>query len=304
MAQGPAVSRRRLGAELRRLRQAAGKTVEDAAAELECSQSKISRLENGRAIPKLRDIRDLVALYEPESEADADQLIEWAKDGQGREWVDKYRDVIQDADLVPDHLRRYVELEQHANSICNFEPDVVPGLLQSDKYIAALLQFSNPYLGQRGTLRLLDFRVHRRAALKRHEGLRFEAVLHEGALSRWLSRGAILLDQLLHLESLVADPLIDVDFRLLPRHTFVWDSVGGPFSVMQFADDIDQDLVFLEDREAATYLETQSDVQRYLERFRRIQAECMTVGESIARMKELRQLILDSPTRLTDSTKE
>src|SRR5215470_10308698 len=60
---GPAVPRRRLGSELRRLREESGLLIEDVAETLECSTSKISRLENGKGIPKIRDVRDMLGRY-------------------------------------------------------------------------------------------------------------------------------------------------------------------------------------------------------------------------------------------------
>lgn len=296
MTESPAVSRRRLGAELRRFRIAAGRSVEEAAAQLECSQSKISRIENGRAIPKLRDVRDLIALYGEVARSDTSQLLAWAQDAQGREWLDKYRDVVQDGDLVPGHLLRYVELEQHAHLIRNFEPQLVPGIIQSDDYIMEMSKVVSPTLGARERRRLVDFRIQRRTAMSRPGQLRVELVINEVALLRNIGSRATMLGQLNYLERLLDDPEIEIDIRLLPYDLFVPDAVSGPFAIVQFSDDRDQDLVYLEGREGAVYLEKSEDVQRYIETFHRLHASAMSASDSTARIQQLlRTTLLGAP---------
>ncbi len=93
MAHSPVVTRRRLGAELRRLRMNSSKTIEQAAEELECSPAKISRLETGRGVPKLRDVRDLLRLYGVGSdEVVYEELAELASEGQSQGWWNDFRD--------------------------------------------------------------------------------------------------------------------------------------------------------------------------------------------------------------------
>ncbi|MGH4022379.1 MAG: helix-turn-helix domain-containing protein, partial [Pseudonocardiaceae bacterium] len=108
---GPAIPRRRLGAELRTLREDAGLKIEDVASELECSVSKVSRLETGKGIPKIRDVRDLLDRYGVTEQQARDRLMRWTRQGQSQGWWTQYSDVLaQDPHdpLVSTHLERYV----------------------------------------------------------------------------------------------------------------------------------------------------------------------------------------------------
>src|SRR6185312_10463354 len=122
-ARGPVVPRRRLGAELRALREQAGLTIEDVATELECSVSKISRLETGKGIPKGRDVRDLLERYEVRDQARRDRMMRWAREGQRQGWWHNFSDVLApdpEDPLLADDLERYVGYEQDASEVRSF----------------------------------------------------------------------------------------------------------------------------------------------------------------------------------------
>ncbi|MGB9376064.1 MAG: Scr1 family TA system antitoxin-like transcriptional regulator, partial [Mycobacteriales bacterium] len=160
MSRSPVVSRRRLGSELRSLRDAANKKIEDAAQALECSPAKISRLENGKGLPRTRDVRDLASLYGPEAEARLPYLLELAVEGQGEDWWSDYRDVLQ-GEMFAEHLLRYIALERDAASIKTFQSDLVPGLLQTEEYIAARCALLYPDQPKHERDRYVDFRKKR-----------------------------------------------------------------------------------------------------------------------------------------------
>src|SRR2546421_12912295 len=87
-ARGPVVPRRRLGAELRALREQAGLTIDEVAKALECSVSKVSRLETGQGIPYRRDVRDLLDRYGITDPAHRDRLMRWVREGNRQGWWD------------------------------------------------------------------------------------------------------------------------------------------------------------------------------------------------------------------------
>ena len=150
MAHSPVVTRRRLGSELRRLRMTSNKTIEQAADELECSPAKISRLETGRGVPKQRDVRDLLRLYGVlPDEVMHEELLELASEGQGQGWWNDYRDL--DDDKLPEHIGRYIALEQGASAMEIYEGDLVHGLLQTEAYADAVIrELGPPPAGQEG----------------------------------------------------------------------------------------------------------------------------------------------------------
>ena len=138
---GPVVTRRRLGGELKRLREGAGLKLEDVARKLECSQSKISRLENGKGVPRWRDVRDMLQVYGVPEGEERERLLEWARTGQAKMWWQSY------ADIIPSGTLTYVELEWDATRIDAFEAHIVHGLLAM-VMIAAIL--GHIYIGSVG----------------------------------------------------------------------------------------------------------------------------------------------------------
>ena len=92
--QGPLLPRRRLGAELRRLR--GDRTLDEVAAETLISTSKLSRLENGQGVPQPRDIRDLINFYAADRST-ADRLRRWMNEGRRQAWWREYSDVLTES---------------------------------------------------------------------------------------------------------------------------------------------------------------------------------------------------------------
>ena len=124
----PTVRRRRLGQELRRLRELKGMTAEEVAERLLVSQSKISRLENGRRSISQRDVRDLCGVYEVEDHRIVDSLMQMAKDSRQQGWWHSFGDIPYSV---------YIGLETDAASLRVYDPQVVPGLLQTGRPISA-----------------------------------------------------------------------------------------------------------------------------------------------------------------------
>src|SRR5271170_775133 len=125
---GPTVPRRLLGAQLRRLREERGITLEDAGNVIRASGSKMSRLETGRVGFKDRDIADLLSFYEVTDEQQRGALRELARNASAHGWWHDYSDVL------PAWFEAYVGLEEAATSIRTYEIQFVPGLLQTEDY--------------------------------------------------------------------------------------------------------------------------------------------------------------------------
>src|SRR2546421_6765924 len=144
----PTVRRRRLGLELRRLREAAGVTIDVVADRLECSSSKISRIETGHTGATPGDVRDMLAVYGVDGTA-ADELVQVAREARQKGWWHLYGTVLTTA---------YVGLEAAASEIHAYEGQVVPGLLQVDDYARAMIVKGRPDISPVE----LDRRGHRR----------------------------------------------------------------------------------------------------------------------------------------------
>jgi transcriptional regulator with XRE-family HTH domain len=279
------VARRRLGAELRALREAAGKRIEDAAETLECSTAKISRLENGKGIPRARDVRDLIALYGAKAKAEQDYLLELAEDGRGQEWWNEYSDVVQ-GEMFADHLLRYVALEQDADTIRSFESDLISGLLQSKDYTYGLLTTIYPDQAESERWRYVDFRQRRQFEIfQKRARPKLSFIVSEAALIRPIASEKVLRSQLETLHTDLGTRLADVEFRITPLTAQAPGALGGPFSIITFADPTDQDVVYLEGRAGAAYLESDADVARYGRIFAELERDSLSRAESLKRLE-------------------
>src|SRR3989440_6069488 len=129
----PTVRRRRLGSELRRLREAAGLTCEQAADHLECSASKISRLETARVPARAIDVQALCLLYDAGDEQTG-VLVALARESKTEGWWQRFDGVL------PDWFGTFVGLEAEAATIRTYEIQLVPGLLQTEGYARALFE--------------------------------------------------------------------------------------------------------------------------------------------------------------------
>jgi len=262
VAHSPVVTRRRLGAELRRLRIDSKKTIEQASEELECSPAKISRLETGRGVPKQRDVRDLLRLYGVQpNELVHEELIDLASEGQSQGWWNDFKDLGDEG--LPEHIGRYIALEQGATTIQGYEGDVIHGLLQTRDYADALIQRVSPATSDADRARMVQLRMERQKVLNRTpDPLELRVIIGEAALMRPVGGGEVMRDQLHALRDTI-DSHDNVRVRIMALRSGVHRGLGSPYSIIHFADQDDQDMVYLEGQAGATYLEKPNDVARY-----------------------------------------
>jgi transcriptional regulator with XRE-family HTH domain len=283
----PAAARRRLGVELRELRETAGKKIEDAAEALDCSTAKISRLENGKGVPFARDVRDLLDFYDPVPADKRDRLLELAADGRAQDWFSNFRDVLQ-GDMFADHLLRFVELERDAVEMKAFEADLIPGLLQTEEYVDAVCAIVAPDRSERERKRFVEFRRERRNRVLlqgQDKAPELSVILSELAIVRHLGGPDVMRRQLEAMLSDLEGRLDFVDFRITPLTREARGALGGPFCILKFADSSDQSVVYLEGREGANYLESNGDVMRYDQIFSGLERDSMTRADSLKRIE-------------------
>jgi transcriptional regulator with XRE-family HTH domain len=193
MPQGPAIPRRRLGAELRRLREDVGLSLEQAAAALECSTSKISRLETGKGLPKQRDVRDLVRLYGKTAEGDLERLLRWAREGARAGWWQEYTPLLSQATFVFDGVDRYVALESGASRLTCFDNAAFHGLLQAPDYARTIIRTLLPDYTAEEIEKMVEFRLRRQDFLHRPDGpLRLDTVVDEAVFRRFVGGSEVM----------------------------------------------------------------------------------------------------------------
>jgi transcriptional regulator with XRE-family HTH domain len=280
-ARGPVVPRRRLGAELRALREQAGLTIDEVAKALECSVSKVSRLETGQGIPYRRDVRDLLDRYGITDPARRDRLMRWVREGNRQGWWDDFSDVLApdpEDPLRPDNLSRYVALEQDASEVRSYEAIVVHGLLQTEDYARAVLNTLST-ADRDATDRLVELRMRRQWRLYAEEDpLILQVVLDEAVLYRSVGGPKVMRAQLARLLTDAQRP--NITLRVLPFSVGAHQSVSGSFVVLAFADTDDNDLVYIESHVGDLYLEKEHDVDVYEELFDVLVGQCLTTDQS------------------------
>jgi transcriptional regulator with XRE-family HTH domain len=267
---GPTVQRRRLGIQLRRLRESAGKTIDEVAQILECSASKISRIENGQVSATPRDIRDMLQFYGVDSER-RDELVEFARAARKKGWWEAY----SDTPVVP-----LVGLEVAADHILAYEPMAVHGLLQTETYAWAMIQALRPDLSLDRVRRWVEFRMARQEVLRQGTPPTLELVLEECALRRPIGGRDALREQLQYL--LEATKLPAVSLRVLPLRIGEHAALSGAFAIYRFSEPSDPDVVYLEHTASHLYVENPEQVARYSRAFEAVRAASLSSDESAA----------------------
>ena len=253
---GPTVQRILVGARLRRLRTELGLTREEAAQAIRASEWKIHRLENGQVGFKDRDIIDLLRRYQVTDPAEVAEFLTLAREANTPGWWQHYGDVL------PSWFRTYVDLEQAATLIRSYEGQFVPGLLQTDDYMRAVvhgahLEESGEEVGRRVRLRMA-----RQILLTREDPPRLWAVVDEAALRRPVGGREVMRGQLERL--IEATKLPNVTLQILSFDSGAHPAMVGSFSVLRFPDEELPDIVYLEHLTSALYLNKPDEVDQYL----------------------------------------
>ncbi|UUU33195.1 helix-turn-helix domain-containing protein [Streptomyces sp. CA-210063] len=266
----PTVRRRRLGMELRRLREQKGMTAEEVAERLLVSQSKISRLENGRRSISQRDVRDLCGVYEVEDQRLVDSLMQMAKDSRQQGWWHAFGDVPYSV---------YIGLETDAASLRVYDPQVVPGLLQTRPYAEALIAGALPETTPGDIDRRVQVRLRRQERISAPESpLRLWTVLDEAALRRVVGNRSLMREQLEYLVEQSQLPHVTV--QVIPFDLGAHPGLNGQYAILEFPDASDSSVVYIEGVTSDLYLEKPTDVQKYSVMYEHLRAQALNVDQS------------------------
>lgn len=278
-AQGPAGPRRRLGAELRRLRAASSLNLDDVARELDCSTSKISRLETGKGIPKLPDVRELMRIYGVSSDVERNMLLRLVGDSRAQGWWEPYTEGVHPERFVLDSPGRYAALETEAAAVRSFDPTVVHGLLQTPEYARAVMTALLPRHRQWEIDQLVELRRQRQRALTDHDArLSLSTVMDEAVLHRAVGGPRVLANQLAALLDLGSLPNVCV--QVLRFGAGMHRAHSGHFVILEFPELIGSDVVYIEGHAGATYLESKADVVLYKSVFSDVAERALDPDES------------------------
>ncbi|MFF8790323.1 helix-turn-helix domain-containing protein [Streptomyces sp. NPDC015125] len=204
----PTARQVRLGGELRKLRERAGKTARGAAGMVSSDQAKISHIEAGRIGVSEDRIRRLAVFYRCDDEALVEALCAIAREHRGQHWWDDYRGI-----LAPGFLD-IAELEHHATELRCLQPVTFPGILQTEDYAHALFASVIPRLPGDELKARVEHRMKRRDILERDAPPKFQAIVHEAALRMRVGGRRVARGQLEYVLSLSERPGLDI--RVIP----------------------------------------------------------------------------------------
>lgn len=253
---GPTTLRVMIGSNLRRLRQAADISREEAAYEIRGDATKISRVELGRVSFRLRDVRDLLIMYGVTDEAELDRYEEMAREAnQPSKWK-RY------TDYLPDWFSNYLDMEGAAYMIRTYEVQVVPGLLQSEEYARAVMMLGYGHTPLTEIDKRIDVRIKRQEILDREEKRpELWAVIDEAALHRPFGGAGVMRGQIKSLIESCDKPNVRV--QIVPFSSGAHSGAGAPFTWLRFAYEELNDIIYLEHLVGGLYLEKDNEVDAY-----------------------------------------
>jgi transcriptional regulator with XRE-family HTH domain len=279
-AQGanPILRQRELGRRLRELRTGLGLTVEEVGSQLLCSATKISRLETGSRRASLRDVRDLSRLYQVTDQAQADELMDLARQARQVAWWTEYEEPV---------FSPLFGLEQEATVITSYSMYYVPALLQSSDYARSIIKgierkISPDVLDQR-----VEARLHRQRLLELQTPPHYRALLDEAVLHRQVGSSAIMRAQL---ESMLAAIREEkVTLQVIPFDAGAHASTDSNFDFLEFGEDSHQrPVVYIEGLFTNRYLERPVEVERYREALEYLRDAALSPRDSIGLINKIR----------------
>ncbi len=272
MTMGPTVRRRRLGSELRRLREAHSIKLEEVAERLGVAASTLSRIETGKAPTKSVYLSAMLEMYGVTDPGQRQVLIDMAREGHRKGWWSVYDDVL------PTGFGIYVGLEAEAAGLRSFEAEAVQGLFQTPDYARAILREVQSRDTDEQVERLVDLRMKRQDALDRNPPLDVWLILDEAVIRRTIGGPAVMRGQLERLTE--ASKMPNVTLQVLPFASGSHAGLRGSFSILEFPERADADVAYVESVAGIIYLEKDREVRICAEAFDRLRAAALSPGDS------------------------
>lgn len=267
--QGPTIRRRRLASELRRLREAADLTIDEVGEKLECSASKVSRIETGHVGVTPRDARDMLELYGLTGD-EREALVQLAREARKPGWWHAYKEVFTGT---------FVGLEADASSLQAFQALLVPGLLQTETYARAVIRAMRPDADESDIQRRVAARTARQQLLSDPNPPAYWAVIDEAVLHRVVGGADVMAKQANRLLELAQLPHVTI--QVVPFGAGAHPGMEGPFLILGFPEQADPDVVYVDSTSGGFFLELTPDVERYSLMFDHLRAAALKPDDSI-----------------------
>ena len=271
----PTIRLRRLGFELRHLREQHKLTLEEASKRSGVPRTTLSKIENAESRrTRSRDLDALADLYQVSDEA-REAFHQLYRESNERGWWYRYKELFGTSGLPA--------FEVEASLIRTYEAQVVPGLLQTSEYTRAVFTGTNAY-AEAEIQRHVDARMERQSILARLYPPEYAAIIDEAALRRPAGTAEAMREQLQHLAHMATRPHISV--HVLPFSAGMHAANLGGFQIMEFTDPSDPSICFAEVPTAGLFLEEEAEIRRYDAIWREAHSAALTVAQSMKFIKE------------------
>jgi transcriptional regulator with XRE-family HTH domain len=274
MSVGPTVRRRRLGSELRRLRESQSIKLEEVADRLGLAPSTLSRIETGKAPTRTVYLNSMFDLYGVDDPSQRQVLLEMAREGHRKGWWAVWDGVL------PTGFGIYVGLEAEAASLRVYEAQVVHGLLQTEDYARAVMSTVRRRQTPEEIDLLVRLRIQRQEVLTRPDPLELWIILDEAVVRRMVGPSQVMREQLDHLYEASQWP--NVTLQILAFNSGLHVGMGGPFAIIEFPERFDPDVVYTEGVTGQAYIEERDrEVHARSEAFDLLRATALPPAESV-----------------------
>jgi transcriptional regulator with XRE-family HTH domain len=266
------VRSRRLGLELKELRERRGVKPEQVAERLGCARSKISRYENGKSGVRKPELEILLDFFDVRDQRLREALFALARTRRTRGWWQDY-----EGSLGHEFLE-LIKTEAEADNLRSFENHTFPGLCQSKSYAEALIRGAGLVRSPEDVDRFVDIRLQRQKMLQAPDSPQFVALVHESALHLRVGGAEVMRDQLRHLAEVNNPPHFSI--QVIPNEHGAHPGIDGSFMIVTFADPTNLDVVVLDHMRGTQYVEADDDVARYLFAFDHLRSIALSVPQT------------------------
>jgi transcriptional regulator with XRE-family HTH domain len=279
---GPTARRMILGSQLRRLREEAGITRQQAGYNIRGSESKISRLELGRVGFKERDVTDLLTMYGVDDPTERRTFLDMVKQSNEPGWWRRF------GDTMPNWFTDLVGLEEAAARIQIWEPLYVSGLLQIEPYARAIFSHGRPEMADERVDQLVALRMRRQKMFSRPDAPRVWMVLDESVLFRPIGGVKVLKQQIEYLLEMSALPHVSVQVLPYSRSGL---SAEHAFSLLRFGEPELPNIAYVEYMTGAHYIEKREEIEKYSRALDMLAVDAETPERSRSMLAKRRQEI-------------
>jgi transcriptional regulator with XRE-family HTH domain len=275
----PTVLRMILGRQLQALREKAGLSYQQAAEVIYSSEWTIRRMERAEGGLKPLTVKALLVAYGVTDVREIDTFLALARDASRPGWWHSYSDVL------PDWFKVAVGLEESASLIRAYQPQVVPGLLQTEQYVRAITAASFPSDKEQDSERKVALRLARQDLLNRQAPPEYSVVIEETVLRRPIGGSEVMRGQIKHLIDMAGRPRVAL--QVLPFSAGWHPAMYGMFNVYRFPDDAMPEVVYSEGLTSAYYLNKPDETAKYNEALDRMTAQAATPDKTVTILRQI-----------------